>query len=62
MPVTLMSATNEVALASNIKSALGSSVKVLGWNWNDPVPASSGIGCNTTAFGADPDPGKVKAC
>ncbi|MCU1323973.1 MAG: O-glycosyl hydrolase [Acidobacteriaceae bacterium] len=39
MPTTLMSATTEVALARALKSGLGSSVKILGWdhNWNDPA-------------------------
>ena len=38
MPTTLMSATDEVALAQALKNAIPSSVKVLGWdhNWNDP--------------------------
>jgi len=38
MPTTLMSATDEVALAGAIKSVLGNNVKILGWdhNWNDP--------------------------
>jgi O-glycosyl hydrolase len=38
MPTTLMSATDEVALAKAIKSTIPGGVKVLGWdhNWNDP--------------------------
>lgn len=38
MPTTLLSATDEIALAQSLKQQLPSSVKVLGWdhNWNDP--------------------------